>query len=175
MTDIRTGGRALAASLALALAGAPAAAGEIVAGIGYDNVFEATGQGADEAVAGTLEARTAPLAEFWRIELRLGAAGEIDSDADVYFGAGPVATVPVVEGLRFEVSVMPGLFAVGDEEVPQDEGLSGLLRTQFGLSYAVTDRLRVGAMFEHKSNADIFEPNPGNETVFLTLNYRFGD
>lgn len=122
------------------------------------------------ALAGSLEARTVPLLTVGGFEIRLGAAGEIDTDADVWGGVGIVVTVPFLESFRLEASFMPGLYASGSGK---DLGGPVQFRSLLGVSYEITTGYRLGIAVTHKSNADIYDGNPGEDSIFAFLAVRF--
>ncbi len=161
--------RAALAALAVAAAGEAygwdLAGGELVVGVGVDDVRRS-----DAAIAFAAEGRSGVLATVWDIELRVGVAGEIDGDGDFWLGAGPVALYPLGGGLRLEASVMPGYY---DRGGGNDLGGNLQFRTEAGFSVAVTESLRVGVSFSHKSNAGLDGENPGVETVLARAVYAF--
>ena len=76
------------------MASSPVLAGEAILGVGADGL-----QGGPDAAAVWLEYRTDPLHAIGPVELRFGAAGEVDGDGDAWGGAGLVATAPLGDGL----------------------------------------------------------------------------
>ena len=153
---------------AVLLGAAPASAFEVIVGVGYDDIVHND----SPAVAFDLEAYTGPLYQVSALEFRLGAAVEIDTDADLWGGAGLVATLPLGDtGLRIEGSFMPGLYSHSDNG--NDLGNVIEFRSQIGASYAVTEKIRIGFSFEHKSNAGIGDRNPGVETLFAKIGYQY--
>jgi hypothetical protein len=123
-----------------------------------------------DAASAVVEARTGALVAAYGIELRLGAAGEIDTDADVWGGAGLVVTIPFLDGFRLEASFMPGLYADGSG---RDLGGPVQFRSLIGLSYAIAPGYRVGIAVNHKSNANIYDENPGEDSAFAFLAMTF--
>lgn len=156
--------RALALAAGLAAAG-PAAAFELAAAVGMDNL---RGDGvADFAV----EARTGPLWSRPRFELALGAAVEAD-DSDLWAGAGPVVFFPLADRLRLEASVMLGGY--GDGDGGNDLGTEfPMFRSQIGLGVEVAEDWWLTLAANHKSNASTAVENPGVESVLLSIAHRF--
>lgn len=155
------------ATLAVFMMGAAgqAASMELLLGVGADDVFRS-----DATVAFAAEVRTAPLAEAWGFEVLAGVAGEIDGDRDFWIGAGPVVLYALPMGFRLEASVMPGFYNEGDGN---DLGGNFQIRTEAGVSLAVTDNLRIGFSLSHKSNASLRDDNPGLETALVKAIYAF--
>ena len=153
-------------ALLAVLAPLPAAAEpEALLGVGWSGI-----ESDYDAASAIVEARTGPVLDFHGIELRLGAAAEIDTDADVWGGAGLVVTVPFLDAFRLEASFMPGLYAEGSG---RDLGGPVQFRSLIGLSYAVAPGYRVGVAFNHKSNADLYDENPGEDSAFVFLALAF--
>lgn len=156
----------LVAALFAGLSTPPAQADpEVLLGVGWNGVESDYG-----AVAAMLEGRTAPLLAIHGVELRLGAAGEIDTDGDVWGGAGLVVTMPFLDRFRLEASFMPGLYAEGSG---RDLGGPVQFRSLIGLSYAVAPGYRLGVALNHKSNAKLYDDNPGEDSVLAFLAVSF--
>lgn len=158
----KTGGRALAAAAILLCL--PAGAGEWLVGIGSDDVEQN-----ERTVALAVEIRSGPLLEFGPVALAAGAAAEVDLDADLWGGAGPVVALSIGRW-RIGGSAMPGFYAEGGGN---DLGGSFQIRSQIFLDLAVTERSRIGIAYEHKSNASTNGENPGVETLLLTYGRSF--
>lgn len=158
--------RFLASALFATAAAASASAGELVFGVGGDDVLRD-----DVAGAFGVEIRSDPFFDLGPLELGAGAAFEIDGDGDAWGGAGFVAFINFGDsGWRLEGSEMVGAYHNGGGN---DLGHGLEFRSQIGISYLVTDRMRVGAAFNHKSNAGLSDRNPGVETLFGTIGFQF--
>jgi hypothetical protein len=157
----------MAAALTAAIAG-PAASFEIGVGLGADDL---TG-GDALAPGGFVELRAAPLLGFGALGLGATAIVEGDVDGDVFGGAGPlVVWTPFEGGLRVEGGVAFGGYRAGDSG--NDLGAGYAFRSSIGASYPLDARLRLGAVFAHKSNAGFADDNPGVESLYLTIGYAF--
>ena len=158
-----------ACALCAALAMAPAsqvAAAEFMLGVGADDGFRS----GVPSVA--LEFRAVPRWRPGQADVGLGMAGEVDSDGDVWGGAGVVLTAPITPDWRIEASLMGGGYAQGSGGT--DLGASfPIFRTQLGVSYLMASGWRVGAAINHKSNAGTASENPGVETVLVTFGRAF--
>jgi hypothetical protein len=155
---------------AFLLAPIAAWAGEIVIGLGADDVTRSA------SPAGLIEIRSDPVWEhrgFGRpVTLALAAAGEIDADGDLWTGVGAILGVAVHPRWRLDLGFLPGVYSRGT--FGTDLGATApIFRTSIGVSVAVTPHWRAGAMLSHKSNADTARENPGVETLHLTLARRF--
>ena len=119
---------------------------------------------ADERIAELgIEYRFAPF-EIKGVPLvpAVGAAAAEDGNAWVY------------AGVRFdwEVSerwVLTPHFAVSLYDAGEGKDLGGPIEFRSGLelSYRITDESRLGILFYHLSNADLYEDNPGTNTLAL--------
>lgn len=158
---------AAAAATLLALAVGPAAAGEIMFGLGYDGLRSEN----DGAAAFSAQIHGEPFWHLGPVGFGLGAALEAGSDGDVWGGAGFTAVWPFAEAWRINASLMAGGYAKGDGG--DDLGSELQFRSRIGVGYRVAQPWWVGLAVEHKSNAGIGDINPGIETVFATLGREF--
>lgn len=141
-------------------------AGEIVVGIGADDILRD-----DIPFALSGELRSDPVFGLGPVKLGVGAGAEIDGDSDAWAGVGLVGYIYIPgTGFRIEGSEMVGAYHNGGGN---DLGHGLEFRSQIGISYAVTDRVRIGAAFNHKSNAGLSKRNPGVETIFATVGFDF--
>jgi hypothetical protein len=157
------GVRGLGAAAALMAAGTAAQAQEAVLGLGANGRLT---DGEPTAALG-LDVVFGDLLDYGRFSGGLGAALAVNSDADVWGGAGPVLRFDLGDGWRIEGSVMAGLYA----ENATDLGGPVAFHSRIGVSYAVTPVWRAGVSLGHISNAGIYDENPGIERVMVTLGY----
>jgi lipid A 3-O-deacylase len=136
-----------------------APAGEIVIGLGADDIARSA------SAAGSIEVRTDPLwqrAVFGRLlSVAMAVAGEIDADRDLWAGIGPLVLYALDARWRLEASVLPGVYSQGSQGT--DLGRNApIIRSSLGASYAVTPIWRLGASLSHKSNANTAQRQPGH-------------
>ena len=124
----------------------------------------------DAALAVDLDAASGDLLAWRSLGLALGAGAEVDTDGAVWGGAGPILRLALTERWRLEGSVMAGLYEEGDGV---DLGGAVNFRSRIGITYAVTPAWRVGVAFSHKSNAGIYDENPGVERFVAQVVYGF--
>jgi hypothetical protein len=146
----------------LAAMSSPAA--EIQAGLGWSGIDR------DGAVSAAVAARGRPLLTIGPVQLRAGAAAQIDADGDLWGGAGPVLGWGFAGVWRLDGAVMPGLYAQGSGA---DLGGSVQFRSEIGLSRSVGEALRLGLAFVHMSNAGLEDRNPGEDGVYLFVTAPF--
>jgi len=153
-------------SLALLIAPVATTAGELVAGIGVDDISRSA------SLAGLVEVRSDPLWEpriLGRpLALRFAAAAETDADGDIWAGLGVALALDLDPRWRLEAGFLPGAHWSGSSGT--DLGTDApIFRTSIGASVAMTPLWRAGVMLSHKSNADTANDNPGTETLLFTL------
>jgi lipid A 3-O-deacylase len=88
------------------------------------------------------------------------------SDGNVYGYIGVIADVPVQHVVHLILSFAPGLSASGNDHylgIPLD------FRSTAEVAFAITPGARLGVSFSHMSNGKLAAPNPGVETLSLTL------
>ena len=154
----------LLAALAAASSPAPGAAqGASVALLaGRFNV----GKTPAESEAG-VELRLAP--RIWGLRPVAGVSG--NEEGAVWGWGGVARDLPLAEGWR----LTPG-FAVTHYDRGDSKNLGGSLqfRSSLELSYHLGGRTRAGAAIYHLSNAGIEKPNPGANSVVVTLAFDLG-
>lgn len=158
----------LATLFSLAVSTQAALAGDMIIGIGQDDVLDQTDT---EAAALVIEYHADP---FWtgeKASYGLAIAGQVDGDGDVFLGVGVAALWELGSGPWFvEASFMPGYYAKGSGGSPLGGNLQ--FRTLLGLGYQLSQSRSISISIDHKSNADIENQNPGGET--LAIRYKVG-
>lgn len=154
----------LAAALALPLS---ASAGTFAVGIG-DSMY--SHKGAPSSATLDLEWHTAPVWKpgSWRIAPFVALS--FDKNSDAWGGVGLDAQHDF--GRWFiEISEVPGFYHAGSTATK----LGGLLefRTLVGLGYHVTPTTSLMLAAYHRSNANLYAPNPGVNTVTLRVLHQF--
>ncbi len=95
---------------------------------------------------------------------QLTAGGSVTTDGDAWVGYGAKWNSQGVypSPLFIETSLMPGLYARGDGP---DLGSVLQFRSAFGVGYEFDHGGTLTVLYDHRSNADIVEVNPGIETL----------
>ena len=157
MPDIRS--MPTPALLALSLtAAAPSAAQEMILGAGW------TGFSNDESAPGALiEGRIRVFSLLDTLDIAAGAAVSIDTDGDLFAGAGPVLRWSVLPRWRIDASFMPGFY---DEGAGLDLGGTLEFRSAVAISHALGESWRVGVAYSHISNGGLHDTNPGDDSVW---------
>ncbi len=90
--------------------------------------------------------------------------GSATADGDLWAGAGVKWTTERLIDSPFfvEVSLMPGLYALGDGP---DLGGALQFRSALGLGVGFDNGVTVTVLYDHRSNADTQSLNPGLETL----------
>lgn len=95
------------------------------------------------------------------------AAVSVTSDDSAWVGFGLRSEVPLWDtGFFYEGSLVPGYY---DPGAGPDLGGELQFRGAFGLTYAFENDIRVGLYYDHRSNADTQDINPGLETYGLRI------
>ncbi len=155
--------------MVLNLAGpAPAAAGDLVLGLGYSDFNEPAAM--NSAIL-ELEVHSRPRWHFAGADWSIAAAIVAHSEGDLFIGGGPAAVWPLRDRWFVEASVMPGLFR--DSGDGNDLGSTFEIRSLLGVGRRISDTLSLSLALTHKSNASTAERNPGVNAVSLRLRRSF--
>lgn len=109
-----------------------------------------------------LELRGGPF--WWEFRVITGALAA--SDGSFFAYAGVLADVPAWNVLHFILSFAPGYSASGTDH---SLGFPLIFRSTAELSLRISAQTRLGVSFSHMSNGKLAAPNPGVETLSLTL------
>jgi hypothetical protein len=95
----------------------------------------------------------------------------LTSHNGLWIGAGFSNTISLTDTLNAKFSFLPGIYSRGD-----DVDLGGWLmfKSGIGLEYEVKEKLAFTISFDHRSSGDIWDYNPGMETVQISLSKKFG-
>lgn len=88
----------------------------------------------------------------------------LTSSNDLWVGAGGKWSTDRIDGGTFfvELSLMPGIYFYGDGP---DIGFPLQFRGALGAGYTFENGSKLGVFFDHRSNANASEYNPGIETL----------
>lgn len=130
--------------------------------VGYHDAFDER-----NTVEGRLEYRDGR--KFWIFKPVIGVLATGDEAVMGYAGV----LVDMYFGNRWVLtpSFTPGLYRGGNGI---DLGGTLEFKSQLELSYRFDNRSRLGIGISHISNADIYDSNPGTETVFMTYSLPLG-
>jgi hypothetical protein len=97
----------------------------------------------------------------------LGAS--IASGGATWLGAGVQYTLGPAEGFYVQGTLMPGIYIQGD-----GNDLGGWLEFRSGIEigYEARSGIRYGLSLDHRSNAGIYDENPGLETLQFRVSWR---
>jgi len=135
----------------------------IVVGVGYTEPFDS-----NHAAIANVEYRSAAYApeQFFGVSNVSWLAGaELDTDASGYVYAGLLYDYPITENWSITPSLAAGLYRQGDGK---DLGGAFEFRENIEVNYKITPDSRVGLALSHKSNASIYDANPGTEVLQVT-------
>ena len=133
----------------------------IVVGIGAHQAFD------ESVIGGKLERRGG---DFDNIPNLSPMAGfEANADGALYGYAGILYDWRVAEKIAIVPSFAAGLYEEGDGK---DLGGTFNFRSTLEVDYLLTPNSRAGISISHKSNASIYDQNPGTEEILAV--YSFG-
>jgi Lipid A 3-O-deacylase (PagL) len=101
---------------------------------------------------------------WWELHLNSGALAASDGNAFVYLGV--LADVPIGDVVHLVLSFAPGISSSGTDHYL---GNPLIFRSTAEVSFTIAERTRLGVSFSHMSNGKLAAPNPGVETLSLTL------
>ncbi|MFW8594294.1 acyloxyacyl hydrolase [Cribrihabitans neustonicus] len=153
---------AVAAAVLTAAFAAPAAAQEVILGLGYSDFSRA---GAEDGALASVEYMHRPFYEGRVLSARVGAAFDVQDSGDVFFGAGVSGVWDLRRDWFVEASVMPGVYS---ESVDlNDLGSTFEIRSQLAVGKRFLNGRALSLALSHKSNASTANDNPGVDTVTL--------
>jgi len=103
---------------------------------------------------------------FWYLHLMSGVLGAEDGSA--YFYVGVALDFPAADILDFVLSFAPGLYHAGPNH---NLGYPLIFHSAVEVAVTLAPRLRLGLAFSHMSNGKLASPNPGIETLSVTLTF----
>jgi lipid A 3-O-deacylase len=162
-----------AAAAAALLAGRPAAAQPPLAIELSGGVYEVLGE-ENVAEAGVeLSGRPFPLPGLPRFVPDPAPIGGVmaNGDGSVYAYAGFRLDFPVTRRFIVTPNWAVGYYDRGDG---RDLGGPVEFRSALDLAYRVSAHAAVGLSFYHLSNAGLYDPNPGSESLVLTVSWAAG-
>lgn len=133
---------------------------DAVAGLGFYGLFDGDKENRQFGL-GTLEVRFAPIVGVRPI---IGVEGTTGGSVYVYGGA--MVDVHIGESFTLSPSLAVGYYEAGDTD---DLGSAIEFRTGVEAAYAFEGGMRIGLAYQHISNAEIGDENPGTETLSLNL------
>ena len=158
----------LAAVAAVALA-MPAAAQEVVLGLGYSNFSR---EGAEDSPVFAVEYLHRPFYQGHRLSARFGAALEVKETGDAFAGVGVSGIWDLQRDWFVEASVMPGAYS---ENVDlNDLGSTFEIRSLLAVGRRFGGGQAVSLAVSHKSNASTADSNPGVNALTLRWHIPLG-
>ena len=164
---------AAAAAAVVLLAGRPAAAQAPVAIELSGGVYEVLGERVVAEAGVELLGRPYPLPGLPRFVPDPAPIGGVmaTGDGSVYAYAGFRLDFPVTRRFTVTPNWAVGLYDKGDG---RDLGGTVEFRSALDLAYQVGRRAAVGLSFYHLSNAGLYDPNPGSESLVVTWSWAGG-
>ncbi|KIC09623.1 lipid A 3-O-deacylase [Leisingera sp. ANG-M1] len=158
----------LAGALSAAIA-MPAAAQEVVLGIGYSDYHR---EAAEDGAQFALDYLHAPFHEGRILSARFGATLEAQETGDVFAGVGISGVIDLKNDWFIENSVMPGAYF--ESSAGNDLGSTFEIRTLLAIGKRFANGKAVSLAFSHKSNASTADENPGVNSLTLRWHIPLG-
>lgn len=95
----------------------------------------------------------------------------ITEGGDAWIGAGATWNHNFTDNLYVELHLMPGLWKQGDGP---DLGHRVEFRSGAEIGYEAANGIKYGLSYDHRSNADISDVNPGIETIQFRVSVPLG-
>ncbi len=153
---------------ALLAAAGPAAAQEVVLGLGY---ADHNGAGGEDGAAFQIEYHAAPFGALLGAQLMGAAALDLTAAGDAFAGIGLLARWSGSGPWFVDASVMPGLYAEGEDG--NDLGGDVQFRSALALGRRIGPGQAVSLALGHKSNAGLEDRNPGMTDLTLRWHRAF--
>ena len=109
------------------------------------------------------------LGRFGRLEYGVGGAVLLGEGGGHWAGAGGIARYDLGADFFVDVTLMPGLQAEGE----RDLGGPVEFRSLLGIGREIAPGRRVSVALSHRSNARLYEDNPGVEAITLRYGREF--
>ena len=155
-------------AIALSLISTTLSAQQVVVGVGHSDFnFDL----ALDAAVFEIEYQHTPFHDTDHWDVSWGVALSVDSENDVFLGAGLVGIYDFDNPWFAEVSLMPGFYSESDPLNNLGNALE--FRSLFGVGYEFGNGNAMSLAFQHKSNASTGSTNPGVNTVLLRYHARF--
>jgi len=98
--------------------------------------------------------------------LQRGQSVSVTDQGGIWVGYGFIRKVRLSNAFNFNFDFFPGVYLKNNEE---DLGGWLMFRSGLELEYTIDSRWRVSFCYDHRSSGDIWEYNPGMETVKISL------
>ena len=98
--------------------------------------------------------------------LQRGQSISVTDQGGIWVGYGFIRKVRLSNAFNFNFDFFPGVYAKNNEEY-----LGGWLMFRSGLEleYTINPRWKVSLCYDHRSSGDIWEYNPGMETIKISV------
>ena len=98
--------------------------------------------------------------------LQRGQSISVTDQGGIWVGYGFIRKVRLSDALNFNFDFFPGVYLKNNEE---DLGGWLMFRSGLELEYTIDPRWKVSLCYDHRSSGDIWEYNPGMETVKISF------
>ena len=98
--------------------------------------------------------------------LQRGQSISVTDQGGIWVGYGFIRKVRLSNAFHFNFDFFPGVYLKNNEE---DLGGWLMFRSGLELEYTINPHLKVSLCYDHRSSGDIWEYNPGMETIKISL------
>ena len=98
--------------------------------------------------------------------LQRGQSISVTDQGGIWVGYGFIRKVRLSNAFNFNFDFFPGVYLKNNEE---DLGGWLMFRSGLELEYIIDPRWRVSLCYDHRSSGDIWEYNPGMETIKISV------
>ena len=98
--------------------------------------------------------------------LQRGQSISVTDQGGIWVGYGFIRKVRLSNAFNFNFDFFPGVYLKNNEE---DLGGWLMFRSGLELEYTINPNLKVSLCYDHRSSGDIWEYNPGMETIKISL------
>ena len=98
--------------------------------------------------------------------LQRGQSISITDQGGIWAGYGFIRKVKLTESLYFNFDFFPGVYIKNREE---DLGGWLMFRSGVELEYSINDDWRISLGYDHRSSGDLWDYNPGMETLKISI------
>lgn len=161
--------KCISPTLIIAFWASTACSGEIIFGMGLDDVLNQTDT---PALVVAAEYHAPPFLEMGHARYSFALAGQVDRDGDLFLGGGVHTRWSPRGGPWFiEGTIMPGLHKQSANGTPLNGSLQ--FRSLIGVGYSLENGKLISFALDHKSNGRLEDPNPGSETLMVRYQFAF--
>lgn len=148
-------------------------AGEIVIGMGADDILDSNRDHANGAFAGLVELHLEPFARVAGFDLAPMATLQFDNHGDYYAGIGFYVFRRLGRARRWmiEASLAGGILRERSTRFDIDDDFR--FRSSIGFGFDISPRARMSLTLDHILDESLRNQDPGSETIFIRYTRKY--